>query len=1016
LFTIQFQDFANQVIAVSQINAAHTFDTYESFSLQLTSFALGTGAVWPYVTLPQFEAQASQALQRTGAIFITLTPFVKGSQIAEWESFSVENPGWIEEGFKFNGTKQEAPTDIVRPFMWEGFVETKRVEAPPPDSVLAPIWQVAPIVEFFFLPNFNAVSFDYFERVYSEVKEAKKAVLAEVLDFDTTEAPASYMAAPVYQTNEKDSELVAMVTAVLPWHTYFERLLPEGVDPLFLVVSNTCNQTFTYEIHGPDITYLGVGDLHDNKYTHHEIVTELTSFVSVSNCVYTFHIYPSGEFENAYVTNRPWLYTAAVVFIFALTVAVFILYDFLVERRQDNVVTTANRSNAIVNSLFPATVRDRMMAENEEKDKETGFGSKSNRDELLKFPRGDTADIRSTKPIADLFPHATVMFADIAGFTAWSSVREPTQVFVLLETVYNVFDKLAKRRRVFKVETIGDCYVAVAGLPEERKDHASVMARFARDCMLKMNEVVQKLEITLGPDTADLSMRFGLHSGPVTAGVLRGEKSRFQLFGDTVNTASRMESTGMKNRIHVSHDTSQALISIGKAHWVVPRESTVSVKGKGELQTYWLSFGASSVTQSTGTPESMDPLIVEPEAIHNDVDTCKDKKRQRLIYWNVDRLQQLLKSILSMRPQEKKRESKRWEDLKIERGVDTTVLDEVQEIIELPSEAADIHKSPDLVEVPPEVLEQLTDYVTKIAGTYNDNSFHNFEHASHVTQSVIKLLSRVVAPDTIENGDLKYTKIDEVNDTHKVTQHGMITSDPLTQFAVVFSALIHDVDHSGLPNAQLVKEKIPIADTYKNKSVAEQNSVDIAWELLMEPSYKELRRCIYRNRSELDRFRKLVVNSVMATDIVDKELGALRKVRWEKAFSKDETPEQASTENEVEIANRKVTIVIEHLIQASDVAHTMQHWHVYIKWNERLFHELYAAYQAGRAEKDPSEGWYQGELGFYDFYIIPLAKKLQECNVFGVSSDEYLNYAQDNRAEWATKGQEIVDRYMEKYK
>jgi class 3 adenylate cyclase len=119
----------------------------------------------------------------------------------------------------------------------------------------------------------------------------------------------------------------------------------------------------------------------------------------------------------------------------------------------------------------------------------------------------------------------------------------PSQVFILLETVYRSFDHIARRRRVFKVETIGDCYLAVTGLPEPRKDNAIVMAKFARDCLSKMNDVTRKLEVTLGPETGDLEMRFGLHSGPVTAGVLRGEKSHFQLFGDTVNTVSALGRT-----------------------------------------------------------------------------------------------------------------------------------------------------------------------------------------------------------------------------------------------------------------------------------------------------------------------------------------------------------------------------------------------------------------------------------------------------------------------------------------
>ncbi len=111
--------------------------------------------------------------------------------------------------------------------------------------------------------------------------------------------------------------------------------------------------------------------------------------------------------------------------------------------------------------------------------------------------------------------------------------------------------------------------------------------------------------------------------------------------------------------------------------------------------------------------------------------------------------------------------------------------------------------------------------------------------------------------------------------------------------------------------------------------------------------------------------------------------------------------------------NRKATIVIEHMIQASDVCHTMQHWQIYIDWNEKFFNECYQAFLNGRAEKDPSLNWYEGELGFFDFYIIPLAKKLKDCGVFGVSSDEYLNYALKNRQEWEDRGLEVVASLVE---
>lgn len=274
--------------------------------------------------------------------------------------------------------------------------------------------------------------------------------------------------------------------------------------------------------------------------------------------------------------------------------------------------------------------------------------------------------------------------------------------------------------------------------------------------------------------------------------------------------------------------------------------------------------------------------------------------------------------------------------------------------------------------------------------------------------STAKLLSRIVKPE-----EVLASKNRPANDKDiglLLHQHTFgITSDPLTQFACVFSALIHDLDHPGVPNSCLVKEQSPLAKRYKNKSVAEQNSVDSAWELFMSDSFEALRNAVCATPLELKRFRQLVVNIVMATDILDPDLKKLRNARWDKAFA----PEEDSSSPRDQL-NRKATIVMEHLIQASDVAHTMQHWHIYQKWNERLFNELYLAYRAGRADKDPSEFWYEGELSFLDNYVIPLAKKLRNCGVFGVSCDEYLTYAIKNREEWARRGQEVVAAMAQK--
>jgi hypothetical protein len=201
----------------------------------------------------------------------------------------------------------------------------------------------------------------------------------------------------------------------------------------------------------------------------------------------------------------------------------------------------------------------------------------------------------------------------------------------------------------------------------------------------------------------------------------------------------------------------------------------------------------------------------------------------------------------------------------------------------------------------------------------------------------------------------------------------------------------------------LIKEKSSVAGAYKNKSVAEQNSIELAWNLLMEPCYKDLRECIFETQAEMTRFRGLVVTAVMATDIADKELAAMRKGRAAEAFSAEDE-EAISTE----IVSRKATFVLETLVQVADVSHTMGPFNVYKRWNHRLYKEMYAAYRSGRAGSDPTDTWYKGEFGFFDFYVMPLARKLKSCGVFDKVCDDWLNNAIANRKLWEAEGEAIV--------
>jgi class 3 adenylate cyclase len=465
----------------------------------------------------------------------------------------------------------------------------------------------------------------------------------------------------------------------------------------FKVTVGTLGQVYTYRVDGDAVTLLGQGDLHDESFDSMFAATTFDDFnkmLAVSapsnslmnsslenlpTCSYRIRVYPSGEFRSKYKTSKPIIYTVIVVLAFGVTSLVFYAYEVIVRRVQLKVLDSAKRSEAIVSSLFPALVRDRLLGNGNTQSRSPfcfGFGAQAIgfhnplvshkarlKTYLLHPPSLDM--LTESEPIADLFPNTTVLFADIAGFTAWSSEREPSQVFKLLESLYSEFDEVARELGVFKVETIGDCYVAVTGLPEKMKDHAVVMVEFAFRCLVRMRNLVSKLELILGPGTADLSIRVGLHSGPVTAGVLRGERARFQLFGDTVNVASRMQSTGDPHRVHISHETSQLLTEAGKEHWVTQRLEVVSVKGKGRLQTYWAKPLPLSTPHndnisspyhedlSHDAPSRSDALDVTDPGVWGatSVDVALKwrssalNKRERLVEWNAELLQGLLQKI-----------------------------------------------------------------------------------------------------------------------------------------------------------------------------------------------------------------------------------------------------------------------------------------------------------------------------------------------------------------------------------
>jgi Adenylate and Guanylate cyclase catalytic domain len=296
--------------------------------------------------------------------------------------------------------------------------------------------------------------------------------------------PQSIVAQPVFKTLKKNStDIVGFLFTLVEWEKFLVNLLPTGVNGICAVLKNSCGQSITYLLYGGDVIFLGASDIHDSKYDKAKISFEFDeNYLSSSDilrgieghCYVFVDLYPTDTYEESVKSPIPIILSCVIGAIFVGTILVFLFYDSMVESRNRKVINVAARANAFIVSLYPKTVAQRLLSDKDKSNNDHTSGTMSHRNDgenrqttirgylrngeknasMYNVPISDrdhNGEFYTTKPIADLFPDCTVMFADIVGFTAWSSSREPAQVFVLLETIYHAFDYIAMRRRVFKV-------------------------------------------------------------------------------------------------------------------------------------------------------------------------------------------------------------------------------------------------------------------------------------------------------------------------------------------------------------------------------------------------------------------------------------------------------------------------------------------------------------------------------------------------------------------------------------
>lgn len=568
-FETQFESYTMQLWERSESKLAVLIGALEMLAMSYTSYADDRQRDWPKVTLPHFASKASVTRDVAEALAIGYAPKVIAEDRGGWESYSdVNREEWIRDseeiekqsvtrsktiGFVEEGEKEGIVDEIGNDaenfpkytdgvsrniFEMKSIITSNHTRYTYPQiddssGPYFPIWQNSPLVRG--LINYNMVSDKQFQDAVNTCLQSQQVVLGGLNDigqndyfkqtvypiWNSTQSDINYADEPLtiayfpifdtFNASDSQREIVGIVFAATYWSNLFKDVLPDDAQNITIIVENECEQTYSYSVSGAVVTFLGEGRRHDPEYEKlqkGELEINITgrgTSVNQNYCPYTIQIYPTHASLAEYTTIRPVIYTSIVVIVFLFALLIFIAYDILVELRQRRVMKSATENQAIVASLFPQAVRDRMLNHNPTYPTTTGGGPDTrqhgnslppvpvlgtngrtlgkingqNGEPMMESHRnapsgGHAAEpsppVRkrsfagdqigssghvNDKPIADLFDNATVLFADIAGFTAWSSVREPTQVFTLLQTLYQAFDKVAKKIGVFKIETIG---------------------------------------------------------------------------------------------------------------------------------------------------------------------------------------------------------------------------------------------------------------------------------------------------------------------------------------------------------------------------------------------------------------------------------------------------------------------------------------------------------------------------------------------------------------------------------
>lgn len=430
-FQSTFDSYSHLIEDKVQTNARGRLEAIGALAASIQAYALNTDSKWPFVTMPFFEDRVTSMQSVLDAYGILLFPIVKDENRTAWEEYSVNHSDWVNTSFAvqedYFGTNDQEfldePGETWFDVLWgEGYEHpdnpdftngisnqifrtsqnqtgNRPLQIYEKSQWYFPQWQVAPISWYYQSTiNSNYGQWDDFYNSTVISMETGHAVLGMAWTDSNAPGYISTMLYPIfdhfpYQHRIDDidnREVVAFIGADIFWEDYLKEILPDDGKGIYVVIENTLGQIFTYRLDGEKVTFVGDGAKHDKEYDDWAHTTQFGIHLhqNVSNefyvgaplhdefIQYTLHIYPSDELKKEFVTVRPIIYTVIATLIFMCTSAVFVTYESTVERRQKLVMTTAIKSDAIVSSLFPQRVKERLYNPGAELTNRSGeFGS-----------------------------------------------------------------------------------------------------------------------------------------------------------------------------------------------------------------------------------------------------------------------------------------------------------------------------------------------------------------------------------------------------------------------------------------------------------------------------------------------------------------------------------------------------------------------------------------------------------------------------------------------------------------